>query len=61
VGQDIKQLVVRASFGLTESYAQEQRIPQEAVHVMMPAYREATPVYTANLADTPYGESQADR
>ena len=52
------QLVVRASFGLTESYAQEQRIPQEAVHAMMPPTGRPRPVYTANLADTPYGDHE---
>ncbi len=52
------QLVVTASVGLTDSYAQLQRIPRERVDMVMPAEGRPHPVYTADLADTPYGDRE---
>ena len=49
-------LEVTASFGLTADYAQQQRIPREWVEAMMPSGGEPRPLFTADLANTPYGD-----
>jgi GAF domain-containing protein len=51
-------LVVTASVGLTDSYTQQQRIPRERVSAMIPPDERPRPVYTADLADTPYGDHE---
>ncbi len=50
------QLVVKASCGLTDGYAQLQRIPRDRVDAVLAPDGKLHPVYTADLTSTPFGD-----
>ncbi|MBN1135087.1 MAG: GAF domain-containing protein [Anaerolineae bacterium] len=51
-------MVVSAGFGLTADYAQQQRIPRERLTAMIPPDGRPRPIYTEDLAETPYGDRE---
>ena len=56
--QPATELVVTASSGLSADYARRQRIPRERVDAAIPPHGKPRPVYTPDLANTPFGDRE---